>query len=95
VAEHDWRMPHDIRFPADDVRACPPNCPFRLEHEDDTGLPPEQQARPTAAAVSHADAAWAELEALRAEAQRLGLEDYRTDPLGVLRERVERARAES
>jgi hypothetical protein len=45
--------------------------------------------------LNRADAAFAELEALRAEAERLGLEDYRTDPLTVLRERVERARAES
>ncbi len=41
---------------------------------------------------NRADAAWAELEALRAEAERLGLEDYRRDPLATLRVRVERAR---
>jgi hypothetical protein len=41
---------------------------------------------------NRADAAFAELEALRAEAERLGLEGYRHDPLAVLRERVEEAR---
>jgi hypothetical protein len=41
---------------------------------------------------NRADAAFAELEALRAEAGRLGLEDYHADPLAVLRERVERAK---
>jgi hypothetical protein len=103
VAEHDWGMPHDIRLPPDDLQACPPNCPYRLEREDDTGLSPEQvqttweTAEPaddhtrTAAAGSRADAAWAELEALRVEADRLGLEDFRTDPLAILRERVVQA----
>lgn len=38
------------------------------------------------------DAAWAELQALRAEAAELGLEDYENDPLAALRARVEHAR---
>ena len=25
---HDLMMPHDVRYP-DDVRGCPPNCPYR------------------------------------------------------------------
>lgn len=41
---------------------------------------------------NQADAAWAELEALRKEAAALGLEDVEGDPLAVLRSRVERAR---
>ncbi|GIH17062.1 hypothetical protein [Rugosimonospora africana] len=24
---HDYLMPHDSRYPDDDVRHCPPNCP--------------------------------------------------------------------
>jgi hypothetical protein len=42
---------------------------------------------------NEADAAFAELEALRAEAAELGLDDADRDPLGVLRSRVEQARA--
>jgi hypothetical protein len=38
------------------------------------------------------DAAFAELEELRAEARSLGLEDFDCDPLAVLRSRVEQAR---
>lgn len=26
---HDLTMPHDIRYPVDDARHCPPNCPHR------------------------------------------------------------------
>lgn len=39
-----------------------------------------------------ADDAWAELEALRAEATELGLENFDGDPLATLRARVEQAR---
>jgi hypothetical protein len=41
---------------------------------------------------NQADDAWAELEALRAEAAGLGLEDFDGDPLAVLRARVEQTR---
>lgn len=41
---------------------------------------------------NRADAAWAELQALRDEANTLGLEDYGAEPLAVLRSRVEQAR---
>lgn len=32
-AQHDWTMPHDIRYPEWDAVGCPPNCPFRLAIE--------------------------------------------------------------
>jgi hypothetical protein len=45
------------------------------------------------AVPNKADAAWAELEALRAEARALGLEVDDAEPLAALRARVEAARA--
>jgi len=41
---------------------------------------------------NRADAAWEELQALRAEAVRLGVEVDPSDPLVVMREKVEAAR---
>lgn len=92
MAEHDWNMPHDMRHEPDDVEGCPPNCPYRLDVEGAGQGHRPGHGKPLANA---ADASWAELEALRAEAKGLGLEGYERDPLVVLRDRVEQARAEA
>jgi hypothetical protein len=33
AVEHDLTMPHDARYLMGDVRACPPNCPYRRARE--------------------------------------------------------------
>lgn len=53
MSMHDWNMPHDTRYPADDPRGCPPNCPYLISvpaHTGD-GTPGPESAASTGAAT--------------------------------------------